>query len=76
MSDKYQSFAEMLNAWGGGAGTTLFGALIGRAMWHVSEARKVRSKLVDPVRQDHIVRYPFHFSYGHHWPHGERASFN
>ena len=50
MSDKYQSFAEMLNAWGGGAGTTLFGALIGRAMWHVSEARKVRSKLVDPVR--------------------------
>ena len=44
MSDKYQSFAEMLNAWGGGAGATLFGALIGRAMWHVSEARKARRR--------------------------------
>ena len=22
----------------------------------------------DPVQQDHIVRYPFEFSFGHQWP--------
>lgn len=44
MSDKYHSFTELLNAWGGGAGTTLFGALIGRAMWHAQEVRKSRRK--------------------------------
>ena len=27
-----------------------------------------RSTPVDPVRQDHIVQYPFEFSFGHHWP--------
>jgi hypothetical protein len=30
--------------------------------------------LVDPVQQDHIVRRPFEFSFGHHWPSEERAN--
>lgn len=44
MPEKYQSFTEFLSATLGGAGTTLFGAVIGRAMWHVSEARKARRR--------------------------------
>lgn len=48
MSEKYSSFTDLLNAWGGGAGTTLFGALVGRAMWHVSEARKAKRRFFGP----------------------------
>ena len=44
MSDKYSSLVGLLDAWFGGAATTLFGAFIGRAMWHVSEARKAKRK--------------------------------
>lgn len=44
MSEKYQSFTELLNAWIGGAGTTLLGAAIGRAMFHVSEASKAKRR--------------------------------
>lgn len=47
MADK-QSLADLLQAWFGGAGTTLIGAAIGRAMWHVSEARKARRRFFGP----------------------------
>lgn len=48
MSDKYTTVTEMLNAWGGGAFTTLFGALVGRAMWHSNEARSGRRRFFGP----------------------------
>lgn len=47
MADK-QTVADLLAAWFGGAGTTLIGAALGRAMWHVSEARKARRKFLGP----------------------------
>ncbi len=46
MGDKYQSLTELLSAWFGGAFTTLFGALMGRLMWHGNEARKGRRKFI------------------------------
>lgn len=48
MSDKYTSFTELLNTWGGGAGTTLFGAVIGRVMWYANEARKSNRQFFSP----------------------------
>ena len=45
MADK-QTVADLLASWFGGAGTTMIGALLGRAMWHVSEARKARRKFL------------------------------
>ncbi len=48
MPDKFTSLTEMLNAWGGGAFTTLFGAIMGRAMWHTSEARKGKRRFFGP----------------------------
>lgn len=48
MGDKYQSLTELLSAWFGGAFTTLFGALVGRMMWHSNEARKGRRKFIGP----------------------------
>lgn len=47
MSDK-QTVAELLNTWFGGAGTTLIGAALGRAMWHISEARKANRRFLGP----------------------------
>jgi hypothetical protein len=44
MSEKYNSIVEFLNAWFGGAFTTLFGAIVGRFMWHVQEVRKMKRK--------------------------------
>ncbi|CUX09469.1 conserved hypothetical protein [Agrobacterium tomkonis CFBP 6623] len=44
MPEKYTSFIELVNAWLGGAFTTLFAAVLGRAMWHGNEARKGRRK--------------------------------
>ncbi|NTF92608.1 phage holin family protein [Rhizobium rhizogenes] len=44
MPDKYNSLYEMLNAWGGGALATIIGALLGRVMWHSSEAGKGHRK--------------------------------
>ncbi|CDZ43207.1 Hypothetical protein NGAL_HAMBI1146_59800 [Neorhizobium galegae bv. officinalis] len=44
MSDKYNSLIELLNAWMGGAMTTILAAMVGRAMWHGSEARKGHRK--------------------------------
>ena len=45
MSEKYQSLSAMLDAWTMGVGSTIVGALLGRLMWHVSEARKMRRKI-------------------------------
>lgn len=47
MADK-QTVADLLQTWFGGAGTTLIGAALGRAMWHISEARKARRKFLGP----------------------------
>ncbi|MDW9780975.1 hypothetical protein CN204_17020 [Sinorhizobium meliloti] len=44
MSQKYSSIIELLNAWFGGAATTMIGALVGRLMWHTNEVRKMRRK--------------------------------
>jgi len=44
MSDKYNSIVELLNAWFGGAFTTMFGAVIGRFMWHAQEVRRMKRK--------------------------------
>lgn len=44
MPEKYQSLTELLNAWFGGAFTTLFGAAMGRIMWHSLETRKGRRR--------------------------------
>lgn len=46
MPDKYNSLVGLLDAWFGGAATTLIGALIGRAMWHAQEVRKARRKFI------------------------------
>lgn len=43
-----QSLAELLTAWWGGATTTIVGALLGRAMWHATEARKARRRFLGP----------------------------
>lgn len=48
MQEKYQTISELLNAWIGGAFTTLFGALIGRGMWHMNEVRKLRRRFFGP----------------------------
>lgn len=42
--DKHQSFIEMLNDFWGGGVTTLFGALIGRFVFHANEVRALRRK--------------------------------
>ena len=47
MSDK-QTVAELLSVWFGGAGTTLIGAAMGRAMLHISEARKAKRRFLGP----------------------------
>jgi len=47
MTDK-QTVADLLSAWFGGAGTTLIGAALGRAMWHISEARKANRRFFGP----------------------------
>lgn len=47
MADK-QTVADLLMTWFGGAGTTLIGAAVGRAMWHVAEARKAKRKFIGP----------------------------
>jgi hypothetical protein len=47
MSEKH-TLIDLLNAMLGGAGTTLFGALIGRAMWHTTEVRRNRRKALGP----------------------------
>ena len=44
MSQNYSSLIELLTAWGGGAATTMIGALVGRLMWHTNEVRKMRRK--------------------------------
>ncbi|AGA08374.1 hypothetical protein C770_GR4pA062 (plasmid) [Sinorhizobium meliloti GR4] len=44
MSQKYSSLIELLNAWFGGAATTMIGALVGRLMWHTNGVRKMRRK--------------------------------
>ena len=44
MPEKYNSLYELMSAWGGGAFTTIMGAMVGRAMWHGNEARKGRRK--------------------------------
>lgn len=44
MSQKYSSLIELLNAWFGGAATTMIGAMVGRLMWHTNEVRKMRRK--------------------------------
>ncbi len=44
MPEKYNSLVELLNAWFGGAFTTLIGACVGRFMWHAQEVRKMRRK--------------------------------
>ena len=51
MSDKYNSLYELLNAWGGGALSTIVGAMVGRAMWHTNEARKGRRPVGGPGRR-------------------------
>lgn len=48
MADKYSSLTDLFNAWVGGAGTTMIGALLGRAMWHGNEARKGRRRFFGP----------------------------
>lgn len=47
MSEK-QTLVDVFQAWVGGAGTTLIGAVLGRAMWHISEARKAKRQLIGP----------------------------
>lgn len=44
MPEKYQSLAEMLNAWIGGGLTTIVAAITGRLMWHATEVRRSRRK--------------------------------
>lgn len=44
MPEKYTSFIELMNAWVGGAFTTIIASLLGRFMWHGNEARKGRRK--------------------------------
>lgn len=44
MSEKHNSIVELLNAWFGGAFTTMFGAVIGRFMWHAQEVRRMKRK--------------------------------
>lgn len=46
MSENYLTFAEMIDAWLGGAGLTLVGAALGRVMWHVQQARKGFRKFI------------------------------
>ncbi|TRL35477.1 phage holin family protein [Rhizobium straminoryzae] len=48
MSENYRTFAEMIDAWLGGAGLTVVGALLGRAMWHVQQARKGLRRFFGP----------------------------
>ncbi|MCK3780475.1 phage holin family protein [Ensifer sesbaniae] len=44
MQEKYTSLIELLNAWFGGAATTLIAVFAGRLMWHTNEVRKMRRK--------------------------------
>ncbi|MBT9370258.1 phage holin family protein [Rhizobium sp. CSW-27] len=48
MSENYKTFAEMIDAWLGGAGLTLIGSIVGRAMWHVQQARKGLRRFFGP----------------------------
>lgn len=42
MPEKYNSLVGLLDAWFGGAFTTLIGAAVGRFMWHAQEVKKWR----------------------------------
>lgn len=42
MNDGGSSISDVINAWFGGALTTLAGAVAGRLMYHVGEVRKLR----------------------------------
>lgn len=44
MQEKYTPLIELLNAWFGGAATTLIAVFAGRLMWHTNEVRKLRRK--------------------------------
>jgi hypothetical protein len=46
MPEKYTSLIELMNAWLGGAATTVIAATLGRAMWHGNEARKGHRKFL------------------------------
>lgn len=46
MPEKYNSLVELLNAWFGGAFTTLVAAITGRLMWHTVEVRRARRKFL------------------------------
>ncbi|MBB4007822.1 phage holin family protein [Allorhizobium taibaishanense] len=48
MSEKISTLAEVLTAWFGGAGTTIIGAILGRAMWHGQEVRRARRRPLGP----------------------------
>lgn len=48
MSDKYQTFTEMLNAWWGGGITTFVAAFFGRLMFHSTETRSGRREFLGP----------------------------
>lgn len=56
MPEKYSSFYELINAWIGGAFTTLLAAMAGRAMWHSREARKGHRKFIGP---ELLWEFPF-----------------
>lgn len=45
MSEKYRSLIEMLDAFWGGGVTTLFGAVMGRFLYHANEVKAARRKL-------------------------------
>jgi NhaP-type Na+/H+ or K+/H+ antiporter len=40
MPDKFDSLVDFINSFGGGVLSTIAASVIGRAMWHFSEARK------------------------------------
>lgn len=48
MSEKYQTFTEMLNAWWGGGITTFIAAFFGRLMFHQTEVRNGRRNFLGP----------------------------
>ncbi|MCM2439684.1 hypothetical protein HGO34_08140 [Agrobacterium vitis] len=48
MSEKFSTVAEVLTAWFGGAGTTIIGAIMGRAMWHGQEVRRTHRRPLGP----------------------------
>jgi cobalamin synthase len=48
MSEKVQTFVEVLAAWGSGVLSTLMAAFMGRMMWHSTEVRKGRRRPYGP----------------------------